>query len=265
MQRIPLLLICLVLLPQPGDAQGPSSECLIEPSEVVDLASQVAGVLSSVRVDRGGVVSAGDLVGEINSDVEKAGLAIARQRAESDSTLRSRRATADYEQNRLLRHQNLQEKRIISEQQYEETLTASELAALEVEIAVDQKKLHDLELTQARAIIARRRITSPIDGIVVNRNLSPGEFAADDETIVTIATFDPLYIELFLPLSEFSRISVGDEAWVVTGEPLNIRRRARVIIKDQVLDAATGTFGVRLMLPNPEGQIPAGLRCTIEW
>jgi hypothetical protein len=32
-----------------------------------------------------------------------------------------------------------------------------------------------------------------------------------------------------------------------------------------VIDAASETFGVRLILPNPGGMIPAGVRCTVEW
>jgi len=36
---------------------------------------------------------------------------------------------------------------------------------------------------------------------------------------------------------------------------------ARVDVVDQMFDAASGTFGVRLSLPNPNRRIPAGLKC----
>jgi multidrug efflux pump subunit AcrA (membrane-fusion protein) len=36
---------------------------------------------------------------------------------------------------------------------------------------------------------------------------------------------------------------------------------ARVEIVDRVVDAASGTFGVRMTLPNPDRKIPAGLKC----
>jgi hypothetical protein len=32
---------------------------------------------------------------------------------------------------------------------------------------------------------------------------------------------------------------------------------------DRVIDAASGTFGVRLTMPNPDGALPAGLKCTV--
>jgi hypothetical protein len=34
---------------------------------------------------------------------------------------------------------------------------------------------------------------------------------------------------------------------------------------DRVIDAASGTFGVRLQLSNPGNRIPAGLRCTVRF
>ena len=36
---------------------------------------------------------------------------------------------------------------------------------------------------------------------------------------------------------------------------------ATVTIVDQVLDAASGTIGIRLELPNPGYALPAGIRC----
>jgi hypothetical protein len=34
---------------------------------------------------------------------------------------------------------------------------------------------------------------------------------------------------------------------------------------DPVIDAASNTFGVRLILPNPGNRIPAGVRCAMTW
>ena len=38
---------------------------------------------------------------------------------------------------------------------------------------------------------------------------------------------------------------------------------AAVTVVDQVFDAGSGTFGVRLALPNPGGVLSAGLRCHV--
>jgi len=50
----------------------------------------------------------------------------------------------------------------------------------------------------------------------------------------------------------------------------NLARRldslgARVTVVDRVIDAASGTFGVRLALPNPDLKLPAGLKCRVKF
>ena len=39
--------------------------------------------------------------------------------------------------------------------------------------------------------------------------------------------------------------------------------RARVTVVDKLIDAASGTLGVRLQLPNPNNKIPAGIKCSV--
>ncbi len=48
-------------------------------------------------------------------------------------------------------------------------------------------------------------------------------------------------------------------------DPLGGDRQAAVKVVDQVFDAASGTFGVRLALANPELIVPAGLRCKVSF
>jgi multidrug efflux pump subunit AcrA (membrane-fusion protein) len=41
--------------------------------------------------------------------------------------------------------------------------------------------------------------------------------------------------------------------------------KVKVTIVDRVIDAASGTFGVRLELPNPKYRLPAGLKCKVSF
>jgi hypothetical protein len=50
----------------------------------------------------------------------------------------------------------------------------------------------------------------------------------------------------------------------VTPEPPFTRTyRAKVKVVDRVIDAASGMFGIRLELPNPDYSLPAGLKCKV--
>ena len=47
--------------------------------------------------------------------------------------------------------------------------------------------------------------------------------------------------------------------------PIGGRYETSVAVVDPVIDAASGTLGVRLVLPNRNGRIPAGIRCRVEF
>jgi multidrug resistance efflux pump len=104
-------------------------------------------------------------------------------------------------------------------------------------------------------------IRSPINGVVVERTLGPGEYAYDQSHLMTVSQIDPLYVEVYVPLSQFGRIRLGMSAEVYPEDPVGGRYAAIVVVVDQVFDAASGTIGIRLELPNPDYALPAGLKC----
>jgi len=82
---------------------------------------------------------------------------------------------------------------------------------------------------------------------------------------MTIAQIDPLNVEVFVPVALYATIKVGTEATVIGEAPVGGRYIAKVEVIDPLMDARSGTFGIRLLLPNPDNKIPAGLRCKVEF
>ena len=146
----------------------------------------------------------------------------------------------------------------------EEAETEADIALLELERARADKQLASLQLEQAVALLKRRTILSPISGVVVERLMSPGE-RVDEETVLKIAQIDPLRVEVILPSSLFGTIRKGMRAAVVPEFPGDKVHVATVSIVDRIVDAASGTFGVRLALPNPDHEIPGGLHCQVRF
>jgi len=68
---------------------------------------------------------------------------------------------------------------------------------------------------------------------------------------------------LILPSDKYHLIKVGMKAKVIPERPAGGQYTAVVTIVDRVIDAASGTFGVRLSLPNPKHNLPAGLKCKV--
>ena len=67
------------------------------------------------------------------------------------------------------------------------------------------------------------------------------------------------------PVTMFSHIKMGQSAHVALTEPPETTLDATVSVVDRVFDAASGTVGVQLTLPNETGAVPAGQRCRVEF
>jgi multidrug efflux pump subunit AcrA (membrane-fusion protein) len=129
-----------------------------------------------------------------------------------------------------------------------------------IDAQYNQHVLRD-ELVRAQALLNQRKIISPFDGVVVERLMSPGEYRSEQSQVLTIAKVDPLNVEVFAPIAFYGQTAVGWSAEIMPEAPVGGLYRATVTVVDHVVDAASGTFGVRLELPNPGNKLPAGLRC----
>jgi multidrug efflux pump subunit AcrA (membrane-fusion protein) len=126
------------------------------------------------------------------------------------------------------------------------------------------RRLADLELQRTNAEVGLRTIRSPINGVVMERFMNPGEFPKQ-EKILKIAQIDPLRVEVYAPVSMLGKIAVGQTAYVKPEAPVTGEFAAKVTVVDRVVDAASGTLGVRLELPNHNLKLPAGLKCTVRF
>lgn len=244
-------------------------DCLIEPNDVVSVSSPVHGVLTEVKVKRGDLVKRRQVLAKLESSVERATLALARARARMEARIESSKTRLELNTQRLERSELLFERALIAADQKEEASAEKQMAEMSLREAMDNKHLAKLELRRAIAVLKRRTIRSPLDGVVIERFRSPGEFTNRDSSretaIFEIAQLHPLRVEVFAPLSLLGQVSAGTEAHVTIEAPVNSVHRVRVTTVDRVVDSASGTFLVRLELPNPEFKIPAGLKCTVEF
>jgi RND family efflux transporter MFP subunit len=220
--------------------------------------------MDRVEVSRGDAVSKGQAVAYLESRVERATVALARARAARDQLIKAKRARAEFAKRRLERNQALAKTNSVSDQAVDEAETEAILAEMELGEALEEKRIAELELRRAQAALETRTIRSPIDGRVVDVFIEPGE-SVEDRPILQIARIDPLHVEVIAPVSMLGQIEPGVAAEVRLEEPVGGSYKAVVTVVDRLVDAASGTFGVRLELPNPEGRLPAGLRCRVRF
>ena len=68
-------------------------------------------------------------------------------------------------------------------------------------------------------------------------------------------------VEIIAYSELFGLIETGMEAEIIVEGPTETRHRALVTVVDGIVDAASGTFGVRLSLPNTDSTVVGGLKC----
>jgi len=241
-----------------------SFDCMILPSELVDIGSAVTGRIEAIPVERGRYVEAGKVVATLESSIELAAVNVARARAGRSTELEAGAANLALSRKRRQRANELFERETVSLDLHDEVETKATLAALELERARENRRIAALELEAALAALELRTIRSPVSGFVVERLMAPGE-VVDEQTILRIAQVDPLRVEVILPSQVFGRVRPGDRAEVVPEAPLDQVRSAEVELVDPLIDGASGTLGARLLLPNPERSLPAGLRCRVRF
>ena len=248
----------------PVAAAARPADCLIEPSQVVKVNTSVEGIVGYVAADRGQFVRRGQVVAQLRSGVESAGLAVARARAANSYAVGAAESRERYLDAKQQRSQRLS--RYIARDAVEEAEANARAASMQTREAELGRRVASLEFAQYQRLLAERTVRSPIDGVVTQRAMAPGEYRGPDAShILTIAQIDPLHVEVFAPISQLRTVAIGDTAWVIPEDPVGGRYQARVKVIDRVFDAASGTFGLRLSLPNPGNKLPAGLRCRIEF
>jgi RND family efflux transporter MFP subunit len=238
-------------------------ECVIEPQQVVKLASPVVGVIARLDVDRGDIVRRGQIVGKMEDGVEAAQLALARARATNEHAVKSAEARARFLRRKHGRLDELHTKSVSSLASVEEADAEVQIAEQQLKEAQLNRELARLDVLHAEEVVSQRLLRSPIDGVVVERLLVPGEYRNDQSPVLTLAQVDPLRVEVFVPTAYFGQIRVGSQAEVRPEQPIGGIHVATVSVVDHVLDAASGTFGVRLALPNPQLVLPAGIHCKV--
>ena len=245
-----------------GNIQLPELDCIIEPSEVVDVGSAVPGVVESILADRNDQIEKGMVIARLESSVERAALELTRERANQNTAIEQRQEGARFSHLTQNRNSSLLQTAAISKHELDTVVSETRIAELQVRQELDNKRIAELELARAEAVLDRRTIRSPVDGVVVDRFKAAGEYI-ENEPVMRVAQLDPLHVEVIVSTDYLGRIKPGMQAQVTPAIPEADTYLATVERVDRVSDAASGTYGVRLNLGNPGYLIPAGLRCRL--
>ena len=145
----------------------------IEPVTEVEVGTQVSGIIDKIYADYNSVVTKGQLIAEMDRVTLQS--EVASQRAAYNGA----KAEYEYQQKNYERNRGLHEKQLISDTDYEQSVYNYEKA-----------KSNQASLAKAERNLSYATITSPIDGVVINRAVEEGQTVAsgfETPTLFTIA------------------------------------------------------------------------------
>lgn len=149
----------------------------IEPVTEVEVGTQVSGIIDNIYVDYNSEVTKGQLIAEMDRITLQSELA--SQQATYDGT----KAEYEYQKKNYERSKGLHEKALISDTDYE-------LALYNYEKAKSSFDSSKASLAKAERNLSYATITSPIDGVVISRDVEAGQTVAsgfETPTLFTIA------------------------------------------------------------------------------
>jgi HlyD family secretion protein len=189
----------------------------VQPTNKVDVSSELSGVVRRVLVDYNSTVKVGDLLAELDTDKLGATVASARAKLESakakaiEATATVEERQRDYDRKRALvaRQAASQQDLDAAKAAYDRAVAALASARADVAVAEAQLNLDETNLRKAR-------ITSPIDGVVLTRNVDPGQTVASSfqaPVLFTIAEdLKKMKIQVDVDEADVGSVAEGQDA-----------------------------------------------------
>lgn len=149
----------------------------VEPVTLVEVGTQVSGIIDKLYVDYNDRVTAGQLIAEMDKVTLEADL------KQAEAQLASSKTEYEYRMKNYIRTKTLFEKELVSDQEYDE-------ANYLYETAKNTYEQNQASIVGIRRNLGYATITSPIDGVVISRAVEEGQTVAagfETPTLFTIA------------------------------------------------------------------------------
>ncbi|WP_442591228.1 efflux RND transporter periplasmic adaptor subunit [Pedobacter sp. AW31-3R] len=184
-------------------AQSVTATGTIQPLDTVSVGTQVSGTISLLNADFNSVVKKGQLLAQLDKTLLRAMV------DQNSATVRQQRAQLSFDKGNFERHQQLYATRSVSKLEYERALNAYHSAASAVENAEAQLRSSTRNLSFAD-------IYSPIDGVVLSRNISIGQTVAamfNTPTLFVIARdITKMQVQAAIDEADIGNIQKGQRA-----------------------------------------------------
>ena len=228
----------------------------IEPVTSVDVGTQVSGIVSHLYVDYNSVVKAGQVIAELDRTNLLSTLASAQ------ANLKSAQSDLDYQKTNYERYKNLYDQGLISANDYDQ----ARLSYVRAQQTVAQQRE---SVKRAETDLGYATITSPIDGVVLSKEVEEGQTVASSFSTPTL-------FKIAQDLTDMRVIADVDEAdigevkegqrvsFTVDAFPNDVFEGAVTQVRQQATtESNVVTYEVVISAPNNNLKLKPGLTANV--
>ena len=236
-------------------------EGVLEPWKTSNVACAESGLLETVFVKPGDRVKSGEVLAHLDMALADVQLAIAQAQSESQGKMEQVQAEAELAEKTVRSIQQAREKKHSTQSELDRAIAELKIVEGRLQAEKDESQVLSLQAERMEKLLEQRKVTTPIDGIVVKLLKSPGEFVSPNSPeVVRVVDISKLRASFFLQLHEIASIKVGSKIKVdVAGGG---HKAAVVEHMAPFPDGGSGLIEVQVLLDNPEMKI-FGSRCTL--
>jgi cobalt-zinc-cadmium efflux system membrane fusion protein len=234
-------------------------EVRADETRVAHVVPRLQGVVDQVLKKEGDRVRRGEVIAVISS----------RELADAKRDYIEAAHDAEFKQTVLEREEMLWKKKISAAQDYRlaeklaaEARLAQKLAGQKlIVLGVSANTLAGLAEAPAETM-ARYEIRSPLDGVVLERNVTVGEAVTADEDIFSLGDLSAIWVDVSVYAKDLGTVRVGQRATVVSTD-LGIEAVGQISFIGPLVGQETRTAIARIVLPNAGAQWRPGLFVTV--
>lgn len=229
----------------------------VQPLDTVSVGAQVSGVVSNIYVDFNDMVKKGQLLAKIDSSIIRA------QAEQAMANLATAKSNQIFQENAFERQKHLFERGIISKAEYE----LSENQYQSAEAAVDNA---EAQLKIATRNLFYTNIYSPIDGVVLNRNVSAGQTIASSfnaPTLFVIAKdLTKMQVRAAVDEADIGGVKPGQKvSFTVDAFPDDIFKGiVKEVLLHPFVSANVVTYRTLINVPNADLKLKPGMTANID-
>lgn len=252
---------------QPAPATSGSSDVIdgfTEPYADISLAAAEMGVIAEVLIREGDQVKADQLVARLDDSVLQASQKISEAAARAEGEVRTAETQLDLKKKELEKLKGLFERGHASTQELDRVIGEVRVATTRLQAVNEDLELRQLEVARIKAQIRQRQIRSTIDGVVVEVFKDRGEFVSPSEAVVArIVQLNPLKVAFSVPQGQRGTAKTGQQVNVVLGQSAT---RVSGVVEhiSPLTDASSGTFMMKVRIPNPDYKWHGGERALLQ-